>query len=105
MTNFAAQASAVPAIILLVGYLFGVTFGVIGSAVFGSVRENRNMSLLEQAPDPISAGVREMLSLFTRDDGYLRSLPPNGRRATWGRAERDPRGGDPPGSHGQEKER
>jgi hypothetical protein len=99
MTNFAAQASAVPAIILLVGYLFGVTFGVIGSAVFGSVRENRNMSVLEQAPDPISAGVREMLSLFTRDDGYLRSLPPGSRQAA-----RGPRRDGPPGSHGQEQD-
>jgi len=103
--NFAEHVSAAWAIVLLIVYLFGITFGVVGSAVFGSVRENRNMSLLEQAPDPISAGVREMLSLFTRDDGYLRSLPPNGRRAPWNRAERDPRGGDPPGSHGQEKER
>ena len=100
MTNFAAQASAVPAIILLVCYLFGVTFGVVGSAVFGSVRENRSMSLLEQAPDPISAGVREMLSLFTRDDGYLRSLPPNGRRSAWG-----PGRDDPPGTQGQEQDR
>jgi hypothetical protein len=100
MTNFAAQASAVPAIILLVGYLFGVAFGVVGSAVFGSVRENRNMSLLEQAPDPICAGVREMFGVFTRDDGYLRSLPPSGRRT-----ERDPRRDDPPGTHGQELDR
>jgi hypothetical protein len=99
MTNFAAQASAIPAIILLVGYLFGVAFGVVGSAVFGSVRENRNMSLLEQAPDPISAGVRVMLDLFTRDDGYLRSLPPSGRRTA-----RGPRRDNPPGSHGQEQD-
>jgi hypothetical protein len=100
MTNFAAQASAVPAIILLVGYLFGVAFGVVGSAVFGSVRENLNMSLLEQAPDPVSAGVREMLDVFTRDDGYLRSLPPSGRRAVRG-ARRDA----PHGSHGQDQDR
>jgi len=99
--NFAEHVSVAWAIALLIVYLFGITFGVVGSAVFGSVRENRNMSLLEQAPDPISAGVREMLSLFTRDDGYLRSLPPNGRRAAWSGPRRD----DPHGSRGQEQDR
>lgn len=98
--NFAEHVSAAWAIALLIGYLFGVTFGVVGSAVFGSVRENRDMSLLEREPDPVSAGVREMLSVFTRDDGYLRSLPP-GRPA----ARRDRPRDDPTGSHGQGSER
>ena len=94
--NFATQASAALAVILLVAHLFGVTFGVLASVVFGSVRENRNMSLLERVPDPVSAGVREMLGVFTRDDGYLRGLPPGNRRARRGRP-----GDDPVGSHGQ----
>jgi len=98
--NFAEHVSAAWAIALLIVYLFGITFGVVGSAVFGSVRENRNMSLLEHASDPISAGVREMLGVFTRDDGYLRSLPPGGRTVA-----RDPRGDDPSGSHGQGQDR
>ena len=98
--NFAEHISAAWAIALLIVYLFGITFGVVGSAVFGSVRENRNMSLLEQAPGPVSAGVREMLGVFTRDDGYMRSLPPGGRPAA-----RGPRRDDPPGSHGREQGR
>jgi hypothetical protein len=96
MTNLAAQAAAVSAIILLVVYLFGVTFGVFGSVVFGSIRESRGMSLLEQAPDPVTAGVRVLLGLFTRDDGYLRSLPPRSRRPAGG-----PHGDGSAGSHGQ----
>jgi hypothetical protein len=94
--NFAAQASAVSAIILLIDYLFGVTFGMFSGVVFGSIRENRRMSLLEQAPDPVSAGAREVFGVFTRDDGYLRSLPPGERKAG-----RNPQGDDSSESHGQ----
>lgn len=100
MTNLAAQASAVSAIILLVVYLSGVTFGVFGSVVFGSIRESHGMTLLEQAPDPVTAGVRVLLGLFTRDDGYLRSLPPGGRRTA-----RRPHGDASAGSHGQGPDR
>jgi hypothetical protein len=97
MTHFAAQASAVSAIILLVIYLFGVTFGMVGSAVLGSLRENRRMSLLEQAPDPISAGARVFFNLVTRDDdGYMKSLRPGARKAV-----RDPHADGSSGSHGQ----
>jgi hypothetical protein len=85
MTNFAEQAAAaVSAIILLVDYLFGVALGMLGCLIFGSVYENRRMSLLEQAPGPISGGVRVILRLVTFDDGYLRSLPPGRREATRG---------------------
>jgi|SRR5690348_398576 len=81
MIDFATQtAAAVSAIVLLVDFLFGITCGMFSGVVFGSVRENHEMSLLEQAPDPLSAGARVILGLFTRDDGYLRSLPPGGRR-------------------------
>lgn len=93
--------SAAWAIALLVVYLFGLTFGVIGSAIFGSVRENSKMSLLEQAPDPISAGAREIFNVFTRDHGgYLRSLPPGLREAARER-QRD----DSSGSYGQGRDR
>lgn len=95
--NFAQQASAISAIILVTAYLFGVTFGVLGGVTFGSVRENLRMSLLEQAPDPVSAGARVILCLVTRDDdGYLRRLPPAARRKA-----RGSRGDDPSGSPGQ----
>ena len=98
MTNFAGQAAAaVSAIILLVDYLFGVALGVFGCMIFGSVYENYRMSLLEQAPGPISGGTRVILKLFTLDDGYLRSLPPGRREAT-----RRPWGDNSSGSHGQE---
>ena len=98
MINFAEQtAVGAFAVILLVDYLLGVSFGMFGSMVFGSVLENHRMSLLEQAPGPISAGVRVLLCPFIRDDGgYLRSLPP-GRRPAARR-----RRGDSSGSTGRE---
>lgn len=98
MTNFAeSTAAVVSAVILLVDYLAGVVFGIFGCAVFASVRENRGMSLLERAPDPVSAGMRVFLLPFTRDDdGYLRGLPPGRGGATGGA-----RGDDSPGSQGQ----
>jgi len=97
--NFAAQTAAgVSAIILLVDYLLGVACGMFGGLIFGSVRENYKMSLLDQAPDPISAGARALLRPYVRDDdGYLRSLPPGRRAAT-----SNPRGDDSAGSQGQE---
>jgi hypothetical protein len=94
MMYFAVQtASAVSAIILLIAYLTGVTLGMFGSIVYGSVREDHEMSLLEQAPDDLSGGARAFLGLYIRDyGGYLRSLPP-GRRARG-----SSRGGNPPES-------
>ena len=100
MTYFAAQATAVSAIILLIDYLIGVTVGTFGGLVFGSVRENHDMSMLEQAPDIVSGGARVLLMPFTQDDGYLRSLPP-GR----GRAPRRSPGRGSSGSPGQEANR
>ena len=99
MINFAEQTAAgVSAIILLVDYLLGVSCGLFGCMAFGSVVENHRMSLLEQAPGPISAGVRALLCPFIRDDGgYLGSLPP-WRQA----ARRTRRGNDSSGSTGRE---
>jgi hypothetical protein len=79
MNSSAVQA---PAIAILIVYLTGLASGVFGCAVYASVLENCNMSLLRRAPDPICAGIRVMLGLFIRDDGYLRYLPPGGQ-ATW----------------------
>jgi hypothetical protein len=56
---------------LLIDYLFGVTLGIVATAIFGSAREDRNMSLLYHAPDPISAGARALLSAFGRNDADL----------------------------------
>jgi hypothetical protein len=100
MTYLAAQATAVSAIILLIDYLIGVTVGVYGGLVSGSVRENHSMSMLEKAPGPVSAGARVVLMPFTQDDGYLRSLPP-GR----GAASRGSEGDGSTGSQGQEVDR
>ena len=98
MINFADQA---PAVMILIDYLSGLSCGLLGSMIFGSVHENRRMSLLQQAPDPVSAGARELFNLFTRDeDGYLRSLPPGERRMA-----RNPRQDDSSGSQGQGTER
>lgn len=95
MVNFADQARAIA---ILVDYFFGLAFGVIGGAIFGSVRESRRMSLLQQAPDPVSAGARVLFGLFMRDDGgYLRGL----LRAK-DEASGHPREDDGPESHGQE---
>ena len=77
MTSFAGQtAAAVSAVMLLVDYLLGITLGMFGGLTFASVRENYSMSMLEPAPDRISAGARAVLMPFIQDDGYLRSLPP-----------------------------
>lgn len=98
VTNFAAQTAAgVSAIILLVDFLIGITCGMFAGLAFGSVRENYKMSLLEQAPDPISAGARTLLRPFIRDDGYMRRLPP-GRRGTT----RDSSGNNSSGTQGRE---
>jgi hypothetical protein len=76
MVSFTGQAAALSAFILFFDYILGVTLGIFGGLIFGSVRESHSMSLLEPAPDPISAGARALLRPFVRDDGYLRSLPP-----------------------------
>jgi hypothetical protein len=74
MINSSADQAA--AIVILVIYLTGLACGLFGCAVYASVLENANMSLLRRAPDPVCAGVRVLLGLFTRDDGYLRRMPP-----------------------------
>jgi hypothetical protein len=70
------------AIAILIDFLFGVSFGVVSGAILGSRREDYEMTLLGEAPDPLSAGARVIYGVFTRDDGYLRSLLPGASEAT-----------------------
>jgi hypothetical protein len=71
--NFVEQLTAIA---ILIDFLFGVTFGVVGGAILGSRREDLDKTLLGEAPGPLSAGARVIHGVFTRDDGYLRSLLP-----------------------------
>jgi hypothetical protein len=80
MTNFVEQLTAIA---ILIDFLFGVTFGVVGGAILGSRREDYERTLLGEAPDPLSAGARVIYGVFTRDDGYLRSLLRDAGGATW----------------------
>jgi len=86
------------AITLLVDFLFGVTFGVIGGAVHGS---RRGALLAPASDDLVSAGARVIYGVFTRDDdGHLQGLLRGNDREPGG-----PRGDDGPASQGQEADR
>lgn len=93
--NFVQQLSA---IFLLIDFLFGATFGVVGGAVIGS----RRGALLWPASDGLlSAGARVIYGVYIRDDdGSLRRLLQGG-----GQASGKPPGDDGSGSHGQEPDR
>ena len=83
---------------LMIVFLFGITFGVIGGAVHGS----RRGALLSPASDDIlSAGARVIYGVYTRDDdGYLQSLLSRNDQAS------DEQGKDVSAeSHGQEVDR
>ena len=98
--NFIEQLTAVA---LLVDFFLGVTFGVIGGAAHGSLREDRERTLLRAARDPVSAGARAVHGLYTGDDGYLATLlSGSGQALMDGR--RDERRSDGP-AHGQDSER
>ena len=56
-------------ILLLVDFLFGVTFGVIGSASLASRREDYDYSLTHAPPDPVSDGARVIYGVYTRGSG------------------------------------
>jgi hypothetical protein len=86
------------AITLLVDFLFGVTFGVMGGAIRGS---RRGVLLAPASDDLVSAGARVIFGVFTRDDdGYLRSLLRGHRQGSG-----DPRGNSGSASPGQEADR
>ncbi len=60
------------ALSLMIVFLFGITFGVVGSAVHGS---RRGALLVPAADDLLGAGARVIYGVYTRDDdGYLQSL-------------------------------
>jgi len=97
MMNFVEQLTAIT---ILIDFLFGVTFGIVGGAVLGSRREDYEKTLLGAAPDAFSAGARVMYGVFTRDAGYPPSLlPGSGEPAMNDTAD------DGPGSQGPEQDR
>ena len=96
--SFIAQLSAIA---LLIDFLFGVTFGVVGSASLVSRREDRNYSLVHAPPDPLCDGVRAIQGVYTRGDRWVCDA----RRAAALGDEGWPGGNDGSGSQGQETER
>jgi hypothetical protein len=96
--SFIEQLSAIA---LLIDFLFGVTFGVVGSASLASRREDRNYSLVHAPPDPLCDGVRGILGVHTRGDSWVSDA----RRGS-ARGDDGWRGGnDGSGPQGQETER
>jgi hypothetical protein len=93
--SFVEQLSAVA---LLVDFLLGVTFGVVGSAAYGSIRDDLEHTMLGAAPDPLSAGARVLHGVYTSSDEYMRSLLARGDEA----AIPDRPGDDASGTEGQE---
>jgi hypothetical protein len=77
--NFAEQLSAIT---LLIAFLFGVTFGVVGGASRASRREDRNYSLPRTAPDPLSAGARVIHRVYIRGNRFVSGAPGNTERAS-----------------------
>jgi predicted transporter len=69
--NFIEQLLATA---VLVDILFGIMIGIVLSASWASRREDHCRSLLSVAPDPVCAGVRVLIGLYTADDGYLQYL-------------------------------
>ena len=92
--NFIEQLTAIA---ILIDFLSGVTFGVVGGAILGSRREDFDNTLLREAPDPLSAGARIIHGVFTRDDGYLRSLLPGSGGPTTNDGTDDGSGSQGPG--------
>jgi hypothetical protein len=88
----------VGALAILIVFLFGITFGMVGGAIHGS---RRGALLAPASDDLLSAGARVIFGLYTRDDdGYLQSL-----LAVNGRASGDAPGEDGSAPHGQEADR
>ena len=84
--NFTEQLSAMT---FLIAFFLGVTFGVIGGAVYGSLREDREKTLLRAAPDLVGDGARTILGVCTCGDRHtVRLLAGGGQVPTYGRDKR-----------------
>jgi hypothetical protein len=81
------------AITLLVDFLFGVTFGIVGSASLASRREDSDYSLTHAPPDPLCDGVRVIHGVYSRG-GSVRDASRHSAHAN-----------DGSGDQGQESER
>jgi hypothetical protein len=80
------------AFLLLIDFLCGITFGVVGGAVIGS---RRGVLTWPDTDGPVSAGARTIYGIYLR--GYLRDpLPGDGQPSN------GPRTDDDPASPGQE---
>jgi hypothetical protein len=87
--NFIEQLSAIA---LLVDFLFGVTFGVVGGAVHGS---RRGVLLAPASDDILSAGARVIFWVCFR--GYPQGLVPGDDQRS-----HEPREDNVSESHGEE---
>jgi hypothetical protein len=96
--SFIEQLSAIA---LLIDFLFGVTFGVFGSASLASRREDRNYSLVHAPPDPLCDGVRAIQGVYIRGDNWVSDARRADARGDYGW----PGGNDGSGSQGRETER
>ena len=96
--SFIEQLSAIA---LLIDFLFGVMFGLVGSASLASRREDRDYSLVHAPPDLLREGVRAIQGVYTRGDSWASDA-----RRCAGPGDDGWRGGnDGSGSQGQETER
>jgi hypothetical protein len=87
--NFVEQLTAMA---LLVDFLLGVTFGIVGGAVHGSLLEDREKTLLRRSPDLLSEGARVMLDLNALPEGLAPGNDRGDRRGDGAGAQRqDPK--------------
>jgi hypothetical protein len=96
--TFIEQLSAIA---LLIDFLFGVTFGIVGSASLASRREDRDYSLVHAPPDPLCDGVRMIQGVYTRGGSWVSDVRRAAAPGHGGRTDGD----DGAGSQGQETER
>jgi len=96
--SFIEQLSAIA---LLIDFLFGVTFGVVGSSSLASRREDRDYSLVHAPPDPLCAGARVIQGVYICGDHWMSDSRGGAAHGDGGW-----RGGnDGSGSQGRETER
>lgn len=66
---------AVVAIVFLIAFLFGITFGVVLIVSWASNREDRRHSLRGKAPGAIAAGARKLVGAGSWRDGRQAGAP------------------------------